>query len=368
MIRLLCTSHTAKLTGSAMSLYTLLGGLDRRQFTPFVLLAEDGPLVERLEGLGIDHARVPYRGWRKLLTTSRAAAVLREQRIDLVYLNCVVGFSSAVARAAARLDLPMVWHVREPPGSSRVRRHRDTLTTAATTIVVVSEEQRRALAGPTPVVKVDNGVDLSRFAPRPRDDTFRQRCGLPPAAFVFGMIGTIEDRKNTLQFLEAAARVAAEDPDVRFLVVGGGHGDYRERVRRRAEADPLLQSRTVFTGEIWDVPQAMAAIDCLVMPSKWEGFPRVLLECMSIGTPAIASDVGDVRYMLDDGRTGFVVPTDDLDALTAAMRVALARRAELPEIGAAASDDARRRFSQAAHVERMSTVLRESAAVHRRGR
>src|SRR5512139_3504422 len=258
MIRLLCTSHTAKLTGSAMSLYTLLGGLDRAEFSPFVLLAEDGPLIERLDGLGIGHARVPYLGWRKLLTTTRAATLLRQQRIDLVYLNCVVGFSSAVARAAARLDLPIVWHVREPPDSSRVRRHRDTLMATATTIVVVSEEQRLALAGSTPVLKVDNGVDLSRFAPRPRDDAFRQRHGLPPAAFVFGIIGTIEDRKNTLQFLDAAARVAAEEPDVRFLVVGGGHGDYRERVRQRVEGDARLRGRTVFTGEIWDVPQAMA--------------------------------------------------------------------------------------------------------------
>lgn len=347
-----------------MSLWTLVTGLDRSRFEPFVLLARPGPLQAQLERAGIPTAVVPYQGWRRVLTTWRARSLMRKRHIDLVYLNSVVGFSRAVGRAAKSLGLPAVWHVREAPSSARVERNRRWLRRLATQVLVVSEEQRLALSTPdcAPPIQVDNGVDLGRFDRAVADGLgFRFRHGLPASKPVFGMVGTVEERKNVAAVVDAVGRLCASGGDLYLAVIGRADSEYAAALQGRVAEHALLRGRVFFVGEIDDVPSALAALDCLVMASRWEGFPRGLLEGICMGVPVIATDVGEVAAMLDHHSGGRIIPVDDGEALAAAMTDVLAHPHVAWTLAQETATRARERYSQAAHVTRMSALLEDVA-------
>src|SRR5439155_20847076 len=134
----------------------------------------------------------------------------------------------------------------------------------------------------------------------------------------------------------AAAMIAADFPDVDFLVVGEGE----EQAALEALARRLgLGARVVFTGLRHDVPRLLAAVDVLALTSLYEGFPNVLLEAMATGAVAVATDVGGCRELVTSGETGVLVPPRAPAAVAAAVgRVlrdpALARRlADAPRQG-----------------------------------
>jgi glycosyltransferase involved in cell wall biosynthesis len=109
----------------------------------------------------------------------------------------------------------------------------------------------------------------------------------------------------------------------------------------------------VLTGRLDDIPQVMAAIDVLVMPSLWEGFPRSLIEAMACGRAAIASDVGEIPYILEGGASGRLIPRGDLPALIQAMEDLGARKDSLPELGMRARERVMAEFTLERHVKLM---------------
>jgi len=367
MLRVLFTSHTARLTGSAMSLYTLVAGLSRREFEPLVVLAQDGPLAGLLRAANVPTRLVPFDGLARVLAVRRLATLARAHRADLVYANCAVSFSRAAAQAARSCELPVMWHLREDPQGGRALKQRPWMQRLASQVVVVSEEQRRALAdtlpADLPVEQVDNGVNLQRFAPGRDGGAFRQAHGLAPDAFVFGIVGTLEPRKNQQQFLQAARALAGRHANARFLLVGSGRPEPVQALKDSA-AVPELAGRVVWAGELAAMEDAYAAIDCLVMPSLWEGFPRVLLEAMATGTPAVASDVGQVRAMTDGGRCAQLVPPGDLAALTAAMEQALCDPAARATEAACALERVRGHFGSDAYLQRMAALMHRTVQRH----
>src|SRR5262249_33512661 len=123
--------------------------------------------------------------------------------------------------------------------------------------------------------------------------------------------------KGHAYFLEAARLVLRERPDARFLIVGDGIGfdDVRRRVK---EMD--LESHVIMTGFRRDVPEVMAALDVLVLPSiKSEALSQVIPQAPAGGPPGVGSTVGGTPGVVRDGETGRLVPPADAPALAAAI-------------------------------------------------
>ena len=155
--------------------------------------------------------------------------------------------------------------------------------------------------------------------------------------------------------------IAAEFPDVDFLVVGEGE----ERAALEALARRLgLGARVVFTGLRHDVPRLLAAVDVLALTSLYEGFPNVLLEAMATGAVAVATDVGGCRELVTSGETGLLVPPRAPAAVAAAVgRVlrdpALARRlatAARQRVEGAFSIDVMARRTMDAYLRRLDAT------------
>ncbi len=173
---------------------------------------------------------------------------------------------------------------------------------------------------------IPNGIHTARFRPDPsRREATRAALGLD-SEFVWLAAGRLMWKKNYPLMLEAAA----QQPDDATLLIAGEGPDEAD-LKRQAAARGV---RARFLGARDDLPVLMNAADALVLSSAVEGLPMVLLEAAASGLPQVAVDVGGVAEALVDGRTGYVVPPADPNALAAAMtRLAALPVLERAEMG-----------------------------------
>ena len=156
---------------------------------------------------------------------------------------------------------------------------------------------------------------------RERDLVTTLRAGRPPGTVELLTVGRLEPEKNPLLLIEALHGLELEAPG-RYRLTWVGRGELEDAVRRRVGELGLSERVRVlgyvpFGPELLDLYRRAHAF---VHVSRTEGVPQVLIEALASGTPVVATDVGGVRELLDDGRAGMLVPPDDLDALVAALR------------------------------------------------
>jgi glycosyltransferase involved in cell wall biosynthesis len=125
------------------------------------------------------------------------------------------------------------------------------------------------------------------------------------------MVARFSEQKDHELLLQAIARIKADRAYEVDLV---GDGPLMEASRRTAE-ELGIGGRVRFLGARNDVPQLLAKAQAFLLISKWEGFPRSILEAMRAGLPVIASDVGGVKELVKDGETGFLIPRGDLHTM-----------------------------------------------------
>lgn len=170
---------------------------------------------------------------------------------------------------------------------------------------------------------VDNGIDTQCFRPeRTLGEGLRASWGAAPQHRLIGLVARLDPLKDHATFLEAAALLAAQRPEARFVCVGGGGHDYAQALRQRAEGLGLAE-RLVWAGEQADMPAVYNALDVGCLSSASEAFPNVLGEAMSCGVPCVATSAGDAARLLGDA--GLAVPPGDAAALAAGLERMLDR-------------------------------------------
>ncbi|MCE1252786.1 MAG: glycosyltransferase, partial [Anaerolineae bacterium] len=129
---------------------------------------------------------------------------------------------------------------------------------------------------------------------------------------IVGMVGRLDPTKDYPNFLRSAAQIINKRKDVKFVCVGAGMEEYRHELVQLS--DQLgLQDHLIWAGLHTNMEAVYNALDILVLSSKGEGFPNVIGEAMACAVPVVATDVGDVSYLV--GETGIVVKPGDSDAL-----------------------------------------------------
>ena len=226
------------------------------------------------------------------------------------------------------------------------------LARAATHLMTVSNESRRMLAErwgwPADRTEViPNGVDTERFRPaeHPRQ----------VGRLVVGTVGNLRAVKNHAMLVRAAAAVAADGADLEVCIAG--EGDQRGLLTQLAEGMGF-DERLKLPGHVADVPGFLRDLDVFVLSSDSEQHPNALNEAMACGLPCIATRVGSVPELLDEGRCGMIVMPGDELALAVGLRDLAADAARRARLGAAARQRACSEYSLSRMVEAYGRMYR----------
>jgi glycosyltransferase involved in cell wall biosynthesis len=203
------------------------------------------------------------------------------------------------------------------------------------------------------VTLVPNAIDLRRFSPASaRRDQARVERGLPASARVVAGVGRLNPQKNFALFLDIAAQLAPQFPDLHFLLAGDGP---EEKMLREKAAALGISDRVTFSGYVADTRLVYLAADVLLMPSRYEGLPMALLEAMAMGLPVVASQLDGIAEVIGDGREGFLVPSDNA-SLFVERTAALLQDADL---SSRIAQNARAKIEASFSVERMTSAVEE---------
>lgn len=236
-------------------------------------------------------------------------------------------------------------------------------TAAAHHVIAVSNETAEHLvrvegAPAEKVTAIHNGIDFERVKVSGPDARQRLRCELGLGdAFAFLIAGRLHPEKGYEHLFEALRllKARAERP---FVLLVAGRGPLLEHYQRLA-ASLGIQDRVRFLGFRNDLPDLMVASDAFVLPSVAESFGLVLAEALYLGKPVIASRVGGIPEIVDDGVDGLLVPPGDAQALSEVMEKFLRGSVLLPGQGKAAVAKVRARFD-------FQQMLRKYEAVYER--
>ena len=350
-VLLLC--EYATLSGGEQSMLATLDGVRRAGFDVAAAAPPEGPLAGALAGRRVEHLPFVFRdsaGRRPAQSRLREelAGLLARRRPDLLHANSL-SMGRLSGPVAAELAVPSIGHLRDVV---KLSRQAVADLNCHTRLFAVSRATRDYHAAFGLAVEkthvLYNGVELTRFRPRPKTGYLHRELGLPPDAPLIGTIGQICLRKGQNVLVRAAATLADELPHVHYLVVGQRWSEKPEsrsfEAGLHAAATRRLAGRVHFLGFRDDVDRLLNELTLLVHPARQEPLGRVLLEAAASGLAVVATDVGGTREIFPpDAEAARLVPPDDPRGLATAIRELVDNAVLREQLGAAA----RRRVEEA---------------------
>lgn len=306
-------------------------------------ISTPGPHVPTVEAAGIQHISVPITRnltpLADIVSLWRLCRVMRRERFAIVHThNPKPGLLGQVAARLTRVPVVVntlhgfYFHEYMHPAGRHFYIMLEKLAARCSSVILSQNEEdiqtaiREGICPPRQIKYLGNGIDLTRFdrARLAASDLAAKRAelGLPDGAPVVGFVGRLAARrKGFLAFLAAAKQVSEQVPGARFLIIGETDHGKPDAVEPTAARDYGVEDACLFLGRQpnQELPLLYSLMDVLVLPSLFEGLPRVLMEAAAMQVPAVASDVKGNREAIEHNRNGLLVPFGDVAALTDAI-------------------------------------------------
>jgi glycosyltransferase involved in cell wall biosynthesis len=327
--KILYIAHMAEVGGAEVCLLTLLKYLNKEKFEPVVVFPSSGPIVKKVEELGIKihHVSIDLSEWwiregryfgsKSSHANDRINAIskiIETEKPDLVHTNTSVMVEGAIA--ARMQNVPHLWHLHEIlEGHSSLKTMLplplvySVIDILSDKIVTVSNKARLSLPEYISQEKVHiihNGIDTEKYK-EVQGPSIKEELGFSNDTTLCVTIGKLLPEKGHDDLLEAAAMVKKSNREISFLLVGGGKPDAEQRLNQRI-SDLGIGDIICQIGFRQDVPRIIKGSDILILPSLTEAFPTVVLEAMYAHKPVIATDCGGPAEMIENGKSGFIVP------------------------------------------------------------
>jgi glycosyltransferase involved in cell wall biosynthesis len=203
---------------------------------------------------------------------------------------------------------------------------------------------------------IHNGVDTTRFRPGGGREHLAGVADIPSDVPVIGVVAGFRGVKGHAVMLDAMAEIHQALPEVRLLLVGDGplRSAIERGVGRRG-----LEERVVFTGARHDVDRLLPGCNVVALPSWEEGIPVSAVEAMACGVPVVATRVGGTPEVIEDGRTGLLVPPGDPKTLAAALLRLLRQPDYALALGKEGRTVAKERFDVSGMVTKTALLYQE---------
>lgn len=294
----------------------------------------------------------------------KLARVIRDEQPDIVHTQSWSGIDTGLARLLARAprlvhsehgrNYPYLEH--EPLPRKLARR---CLYHLADAVFAISEEVRefycRETGFPRARVQViPNGMDVRRID---EADAREVRAELDLAAddFVIGTVARLDATKNTITLARAFAQLRQDERDARLKLLIVGDGSERARLEEFLAAQGL-QHAAIFTGLRQDVPRLLKAMNVFALPSLSEGMPITVLEAMAARLPVVATNVGALPQLVEEGITGWLVAPQQPAALAAKLSWLWQHRAQSAAFGAAGRQKVEREYGMDVMLRRYADL------------
>ena len=356
-IKLLIVTHTLDKGGLEEIIRTYARLLDKRKFTVIVAYAVGGFVSSGLRSLpGVRMVPVDIRS--RPMRLLRLWSLAREFRPDIVHnhfswYGLLVGMLTGAKRVETIHNVYdwFTWWQRHSYAAYCLLANR---------IIAVSEIVRRFTVQHFPLIREDkiivihNGIDVDRFHSEAGSGQLRSELGLSGSEVVIGFAGRLEDQKGVTYLLDAAHRLGEQHHNFTLIVLGDG--SLASALRDKAVA--LHLSNTLFLGFRADAARYFSVFDIYALPSLYEGLPLSVLEAMASECPVVASSVGGVPEVVEDGVTGFLVAPKKVDELVDRLQKLIQNEDLRIRLGKAGRERVVHHFSAASMVAKTEDVYK----------
>jgi predicted dehydrogenase/glycosyltransferase involved in cell wall biosynthesis len=361
--RLCLATDSLAPSGMGEHMLTLATGL-RDQYDIVIATPADSGLLARAAGLGFAIKPIDPNGHDSLVR------FLRTGQFDTVHVHAGIGWEGhGLTDAARAAGIPTVlrtehlpYLLTDPAQQAEYAR----AVAAVDRVICVSEHVaqtlREASITPSLLAVVRNGVPAS--APSRERNATRALLGIGDAPTLL-MVARFTEQKRHAMLLEILPGILRQHPNATVLMAGSGPllDDVAHAIARLG-----LAASVRLLGERHDIADLMHAADLLVMPSRFEGLPLVLLEAMAAGLPAVASHAEGIAEAIEHGATGWLAPLDDFDGFAALILHALSDPQARSRIGTASRDRYRQDYQASRMTNQTSALYREAAGERPRAR
>jgi glycosyltransferase involved in cell wall biosynthesis len=329
--------------GAERSLLNILRFLPRDRFRCSVVTFKADPAWSGFENFPCDWWHFPLQrtyDWNALKVALRLRRLIRSQKVDIVHTFFETSdiWGGMVAKLSGA---PVLISSRRDMGILRNAMHRfayRALGPLFDLVLTVSEEVRTFCIQhdhlkPEKVLTLHNAIELEMIPSASPAVDLRNSMGLGHASHLICTIGHVRRIKGVDVLVRAAKRVCAEFPRAVFLVIGGVlEPDHLQELQGLIESLDLKEN-VKFLGPSEDVLPLLAMSDVYCLASRSEGFSNALLEAMACGLPCVATRVGGNPEAVEDGRSGFLIESEDIGALADRIRTLLRQPERAKEMG-----------------------------------
>lgn len=358
--KILYLNHVSYIGGAEIALLNLLTYLNRETFAPVAFVPE-GDLADAIHQLKIPCVHIPvldglnrYTLPRFIKVVPQLAARIYKEAPDLLHAN--TNFTSEYSGVLSRwTKTPTIGHIRDIEPLGRMGRWtiRQNIK-----VIAISEAVKRYLisewVSEHQIVRVYDGVDLRQYRPRQPIS--------PDNSIIVGLIGQIGERKGHLYLLEAARRLLQTHPDLRFWIIGKEPAHSKEHYTDRLYQyvkENHLEQQIEFWGFRTDIPELLSRLDILILPSLQEPFGKIVIEAMAMAKPVVATNVGGVPEIVEDGKTGLLVLPGDSGAICQALQQLIEDQGMRDQMGREGRKRVEQMFSLEKHVHKIEQVYAE---------
>lgn len=346
--------------GAERVISNLSASLDPARYRAILCLFRPGWIQEHTENRGVRTYVIPTQGmfdWRWVLRVKR---LLKDEHVDLIHAHEFdANVQGTFVAALSGVPLVATVHGKNYFWEKLRRRLAYQWVSRNATMVAVSENLKQFIVEKVGVdsghVKVVyNGVDLLPHCGPDDIDQCRKELDLPTSDQIVGVVGNLYPVKGHQYLIAAIPAVLAKCPNTTFIFAGRGQleGELKEQAHQLGVAQKVR-----FLGLRQDIPRILAVLHAFVLPSLSEGLSMAILEAMVAGKPVIATDVGGNPELVEDSETGYLVPSQNSQALADRLISLLMNRDRALQFGKVGQLRAQGQFS-------LRTMVREYQAIY----
>lgn len=364
-MKILQVCSAESLGGGEQHVIDLTRALIERGHELYLAVRPDSPLREALRDEPITWRELGLRNALDVISAQQLAALIRREGIDVLHAHVARDyiFSGIAARIARPVRFFLTRHHFNPIKSNPI--YAWTLAEARA-LIAVSESVREQLVAAFPmfterIIVIPNWID-ARGEGNFTKEAAREKLGITRRLAV-AIVGQLTPLKSQDIFIRAAAHLIKDRhwTDVDFLIIGEPGPDdldYADQLQQ-VVSEAGLENQVRFTGYIEDLPSLLVAFDIVAAPSVNEAFSLALIEAMAAGCAVIATRVGGMAEIIEDGVTGIFIERDDHWPLVAGLSRLLTDKALRERVGTAARQHVIEHFDRDNVIDRIEERYQE---------